>query len=93
MTVVLAAQQDHEKEMKVKRLFQLLVKRLPAVLNKTDYTIGFKCDMPRILRVLDLLGFHMDLDGKATKILHNNEFKIRLVVPREDWFPILQYIN
>jgi hypothetical protein len=91
--IELRASPELQRVMAIEKLHHLLAKRLPAVLNKTDYTIGFKCDAPRVLRVLDLLGFRTESDARTSKVLSNKEFRIRIVIPREEWCPILQYLN
>jgi hypothetical protein len=65
---------------------------IPAILNKTDYTIGFKMDMESVLRALDLIGFRKHGSHGNGYVLSDGHTDIRLFEPREDWHPVLQVI-
>lgn len=78
---------DHVRQ--VESLYDTLrSRRVPAVLNKTDYTIGFKAPLEQVERALGLMGFHKGKNG----IMEDGTTTIRLVEPREDWHPVLQVI-
>ena len=77
----------------VEGLYDALKKRLPAVLNQTDYTIGFKCEMGRVLRVLDLLGFTKTGSHGTTVTLKDAHHEVQVMEPREGWNPVLQVLN
>jgi hypothetical protein len=82
---------DHVRA--VEKLFDVLKSRhVPAVLNKTDYTIGFKCDTESVLRALDLMGFEKHGTNKNGTMLSNGHSTLRVFEPREDWHPVLQVI-
>jgi hypothetical protein len=69
-------------------LFTELKPRLPAVFNRIDDTIGFKCETGRVLRVLDLLGFRKE--GNNT--FRNKDYRVRIFEPRDGWNPVLQVL-
>lgn len=80
---------DHVRQ--VEKLYDTLKSRhVPAVLNKTDYTIGFKSDTESVLRALELMGFHKHGQSHGDTVLSDGHSDIRLYEPREDWHPVLQ---
>jgi hypothetical protein len=82
---------DHTRN--VEKLYDTLKSRhVPATLNKTDYTIGFKMDMESVLRALDLIGFRKHGSHGNGYMLSDGHTEVRLFEPREDWHPVLQVI-
>jgi hypothetical protein len=80
-----------EHKDKVVGLFDRLVKKVPAVLNQIDYTIGFRCEPIRVMRVLSMLGFgHKKQNDKM--IFSDGRSTFELFEPREDT-PVLRLIQ
>lgn len=80
---------DHVRN--VEKLYDTLKSRhVPAILNKTDYTIGFKSDTESVLRALELMGFRKHGSGHHGTMLSDGSQEVRLCEPHEDWHPILQ---
>jgi hypothetical protein len=90
-TEVRALSLDRARE--TEKLFEALKKRVPAVLNQVDYTIGFKCETARVLRVLMLLGFDLLKAQGTTHVLKNKDHKVQIMEPRDGWNPVLQVLN
>jgi len=86
---------DHEYIQTVENLFRDLKKRhLPAILNKPDYSISFRCEISRVLRVLMLLGFDdYDAEEGNVHLLRKQNHQISIREPRSGWDPVLQVIN
>jgi hypothetical protein len=82
---------DHVRE--VEKLYDALKKRCPAILNKIDYTIGFRCETARVLRVLLLLGFSDHSAHGTVHTLRNKDHQVRVMEPRDGWNPVLQVLN
>jgi hypothetical protein len=91
-TEVHALSLDRARE--TEKLFEALKKRLPAVLNQIDYTIGFRCGAERVVRVLALLGFVPTGErvGRG-RILESRDHRVQIMEPRDGWNPILQVLN
>lgn len=88
---LLAYANDHER--KVERLYDTLKSRhVPAVLNKSDYTISFKSDTPSVLRALEKMGFHKNGADHNRTMLSDGLQKVQLFEAREGWSPVLQVI-
>lgn len=73
-------------------LYEQLVKRIPAKLNKVDYSIGCTCEIIRVERVLHMLGFGKQKRSDRT-IFEDGNSTFELIEPREGWNPVLQLIK
>lgn len=66
---------------------------MSVVLNKTDYTIGFRSDTEQVLRALGLMGFRKNGTSHNGMMLSDGHQEIRLFEPREGWPPIAQLLH
>lgn len=83
-----------ERVRTVENLYQDFVKkRVPAVLNKVDHTIGFRCDAPQVLRVLKNMGYALVHKDGTTQVLKNAEHQIQIREPHDGWNPVLRVLH
>jgi hypothetical protein len=81
-----------EHKDKVESLFEKLIKKVPAKLNKIDYSIGITCETPRVIRVMDMLGFGRQKRNDRI-LFENGSATFELREPRDGWNPVLYLLK